>query len=177
MHGLGLLMIGVGFLAGSLAAVQSPENSVEWRGFVPALAFGAAGVVLARRATRAAARHEGVLERGVRTARESLACIVENARRLDAEKETLDAYAAHARVDALFRDDLVAFVDAREAIGHAFGLEAYAAVMNDFAAGERYLNRVWSASIDGWVDEVAEYVVLARAQFEAAQRTLAALGE
>jgi hypothetical protein len=172
MQRLGLLMIGVGFLAGSLVAVQSPENAVEWRWFVPALTLGAAGVVLLRRTARAAERHAGALEAGVRSARESLVRIVANASRLEAEKESLDVYDAHARIDALFRDDLSSFVDARESIGHAFGLEAYAAVMNDFAAGERYLNRVWSASIDGWIDELREYVTLARVQFEAAQQTL-----
>ena len=37
---------------------------------------------------------------------------------------------------------------------HVFGMQNYADVMSNFAAGERYINRVWSASTDGYVDEV-----------------------
>jgi len=45
------------------------------------------------------------------------------------------------------------------------GLQAYADVMSSFAAGERYLNRVWSASADGYIDEVNAYMEKAQAQF------------
>ena len=37
--------------------------------------------------------------------------------------------------------------------------------MSSFAAGERYLNRVWSASADGYIDEVNTYIEKAREQF------------
>jgi len=37
--------------------------------------------------------------------------------------------------------------------------------MSCFAAGERYLNRVWSASADGYIDEVNAYLDKAQAQF------------
>jgi hypothetical protein len=40
--------------------------------------------------------------------------------------------------------------------------------MSHFAAGERYLNRVWSASADGYVDEVNAYMVKAEEQFSEA---------
>ena len=41
----------------------------------------------------------------------------------------------------------------------------YADVMSGFAAGERYINRVWSASTDGYEDEVHLYLEKARMQF------------
>ncbi len=62
------------------------------------------------------------------------------------------------RIDELFPGDLNTFVEARETIPHVYGLQAYADVMSHFAAGERYLNRVWSASADGYVDEVRTYL-------------------
>ena len=43
---------------------------------------------------------------------------------------------------------------------------------NEFAAGERYLNRVWSASVDGYIDEVRSFLVLARTQFEGTKKIL-----
>jgi hypothetical protein len=42
--------------------------------------------------------------------------------------------------------------------------------MSNFAAGERYINRVWSASTDGYVDEVRMYLERAREQFREARR-------
>jgi hypothetical protein len=38
-------------------------------------------------------------------------------------------------------------------------------VMSAFAAGERYINRVWSASTDGYIDEVRSYLERATQQF------------
>jgi len=49
-------------------------------------------------------------------------------------------------------------------------MQNYADVMSNFAAGERYINRVWSASTDGYVDEVRSYLERARAQFSEAQQ-------
>jgi hypothetical protein len=69
------------------------------------------------------------------------------------------------RIDELFIDDIDKFVDARESIAHRYGLAAYGEVMGSFAAGERYLNRVWSASADGYIDEVNAYLEKTREQF------------
>jgi hypothetical protein len=60
-------------------------------------------------------------------------------------------------------------------VAHRFGLQAYAEVMNPFAAGERYLNRVWSTSTDGYVDEAHRYIDMAREQFESALAEFRAL--
>lgn len=51
---------------------------------------------------------------------------------------------------------------------HVFGLQSNADVMSAFAAGERYINRVWSASTDGYVDEVRNYLNRATEQFREA---------
>jgi putative OPT family oligopeptide transporter len=74
-----------------------------------------------------------------------------------------------------FPRDLDAFVQARESVAHRYGLQAYAEVMNPFAAGERYLNRVWSTSTDGYVDEAHRYIDMAREQFESALAEFRAL--
>jgi hypothetical protein len=60
-------------------------------------------------------------------------------------------------------------------IAHVYGLPAYADVMNEFAAGERYLNRVWSASVDCYIDDVHQYLQQARHQFEQTHKKLQAL--
>ena len=81
------------------------------------------------------------------------------------------------RIDELFPADLNTFVEARKTIAHIYDLQAYADVMNSFAAGERYLNRIWSASVDGYIDEVRTYLGRCREQIEEAQAKLQALTE
>ena len=92
--------------------------------------------------------------------------------RLDGEKKDLHPFDVHPRIDALFPQELNTFVEARKSIAHVYGLQAYAAVMNEFAAGERYLNRVWSASVDCYIDDVQEYLGRAREQFVRAREVL-----
>jgi hypothetical protein len=57
---------------------------------------------------------------------------------------------------------------------HLYGLQTYADIMSEFASGERYVNRVWSASADGYGDEASAYLDRARAQFEHAYGQLRA---
>lgn len=175
MKALGYLMLTVGFLAGALAAVKTAENEVDWAWFLPALAAGIAGVVLAHVGTRRAATQESKLVGDFEKLTTSLERVVGNLERLNAEKNTVDPYEVHSRIDELLRDDLEIFAEARESIGHLFSLDAYADVMNSFAAGERYVNRVWSASIDGWVDELREYLGRANEQFVEVQAKLRTL--
>jgi hypothetical protein len=77
-------------------------------------------------------------------------------------------------IDARLRDDLRRFADARETIIHLFGLQVYANLMSHFAAGERYINRVWSASADGYDAEARTYLGKAATQFRDAQAQLQA---
>ena len=172
MKTVGLLLLAAGFLGGSLVAVQTEANEVPWAYFVPALVVAVIGIVLSRLSDKQEAVASAGAGDGVRTLRESLERVVENIRRLDAERETLDPYEFHSRIDELFVEDLNSFADHRKQIGNTYGLQAYAEVMNEFAAGERYLNRVWSASVDGYVDEIQAYVVKARSQFEGTKRIL-----
>lgn len=173
---LGYLMLTVGFLAGAVAAVQTAENEVSWNLFLPSLAVGLAGVILAHVGTRRAALQESKLAGDFEKLTSSLDRLVESVGRLNAEKKDADPYAIHTLIDERLRDDLEIFAEARESIGHLFTLADYADVMNSFAAGERYVNRVWSASIDGWVDELREYLERANSQFLEVQAKLRALG-
>jgi len=157
-------MIAAGFLAGSLAAIVDKET-VRWLYFAAAMAVGAAGIVIVRVCGHRISRSEGKLAAGIQTLESSLGRIVENITRLNAQKQSLDVYDARHRIDALFAEDLAAFVNKRQSIVHIHGLSAYADVMTCFAAGERYLNRVWSASADGYVDEVNAYLDKAQTQF------------
>lgn len=157
-------MITIGFLAGALVAVLDTEQ-VQWDLFSAAVAVGAAGIGMFQIAKRRKTKFKAKLADDVNSIQNSLSRIVENVARLDAEKASLDPYEVRHRIDELFPEDIDTFVEGRESIAHVHGLHAYAEVMSYFAAAERYLNRVWSASADGYIDEVNTYLEKAREQF------------
>lgn len=165
MKPLGYALITVGFLGGAFTAVREVEGIAAGT-FLVWLALGVLGVVVVRRAAHREATDEVRLTANIETLERALDRIVASAEWLNAEKNTIDVYDLRHRIDERFLDDLVGFVDARESIAHSYGLQAYAEVMNRFAAGERYLNRVWSASTDGYIEEAHRYIERATRQFE-----------
>ena len=172
MRTIGYILLTLSFLASAGIAIQTDENIVEWTLFVPTVVVGAIGVGLARFGMHRQAKHAIVQGGGLRPVVEAINSIVSNIQLLDGEQEQLDPYDVHDRIDELFVLDLGRFVDHRKRIADIHSLQSYAEVMNEFAAGERYLNRVWSASVDGYVDEIREYIGKARSQFERAQEIL-----
>jgi len=167
MNRLGYILIGIGFLAGAWFAVADAE-AVVWAGEAVALLVGSVGVTVVQLQLRAKRAGGEAMHSSIGLLEASLERITANVAQLDADKAAIDAYAFHSRIDELFMADLDAFVENRESISHAFGLQAYADVMSAFATGERYLNRCWSASTDGYVDEVHAYLGRAHAQFDEA---------
>jgi hypothetical protein len=161
----GYLLITVGFLGGSLEVVRQVEG-VNTASFLVWLSIGIVGVIVAQRARKAEATDVEVITTNVRAIESSLEVLTAEAKKLNAEKSEINVYDLRHRIDAAFMADLVKFVDARESIAHSYGLKAYAEVMNRFAAGERALNRVWSASTDGYIDETSNYLEKAATNFE-----------
>ena len=176
MKALGYALITLGFLAGSYFSVVRPEG-LPVAPYLISVVVGAVGVTAVQLATRQAARHVDRLAADMETLEASLARVVENVDRLDEEKGSIDVYDLKDRIDETFPHDLDLFVQARDSIIHRHGLQAYADVMNPFAAGERYLNRVWSTSTDGYIDEAHKYVTMAREQFDDALAVLRGLGD
>jgi hypothetical protein len=157
-------MVTIGFIVASLAAVVD-ENTVRWLWYIPALGFGVVGVILIKRDVELRSKTEYHIASRIETVETSLDKITANINKLNTEKHSIDTYDIRHRIDELFVEDLEKFVDARQSIAHRYGLAAYGEVMSSFAAGERYLNRVWSASADGYIDEVNEYLEKAKDQF------------
>ncbi len=160
----GYMIITFGFLAGALVAVLDEVN-VQWVYFAGSLILGGIGIVLVHLGEHKDKRSEGKITANLQDVEDSLRRIVENMTRFNEENKSMNPYDVHPRVDELFADDLATFVQARESLAHAHGLHFYADVMSHFASGERYLNRVWSASADGYVDEIVSYLDKSRVQF------------
>lgn len=170
---LGIGLIIAAFLAGAfLASLHARE--IDWPFFLPVLAVGALGVVLLKRARRMAASSSAVMDENRQVLEECLNRIAGELDSMDGNRDAIPPYELRFEIDRRFRDDLMRFADARMTLAHLFGLQKYADIMSHFAAGERYLNRVWSASADGYQDEALTYIGKARQQFHDARDLLAA---
>ena len=165
-----LLIIIASFLAGAFISVLDPMY-INWSWFLPVLASGVVALYLYRKVHHDEAKASHRISGNLQTLDTSLANILGNLEKINADSTNLPVYEARFEIDRLLREDLNNFANARESMKHVFGLQAYADVMSAFAAGERYINRVWSASTDGYVDEVHSYLDRATQQIREA-RTL-----
>ena len=163
MKKLGYLLISIGFLVGSLAAITNTEvvtgsetvtDNVDWNFFLPAVIVGIIGIVMVRVHDHRHSRSEEKLTGHLSDIENSLAAIVKNVTAMCDDSDAIDTYQVHKKIDETFRADLMNFADARTAIGHIYGMQEYADVMSYFASAERAINRAWSASTDGYVNEV-----------------------
>ena len=170
MKNLGYFLVAAGFLGGAFATSLDVQN-VNWILFAVTALAAVAGLGMYKQQIRAMARSETVLESNRVELRESIANVVEDLRGIN-EGELTRGAVLRDRIDLKLREDLRRFADARESMVHLFGLQAYADIMSNFAAGERYINRVWSASADGYDEEAEAYLTKAAEQFDEARKQL-----
>jgi len=170
MKNIGFVLLAAGFLAGAYATALDVQN-VNWTMFVVAAIVAITGLTISKRQASAHARSDEVLELNRGELRESLENVVRDLGEIVDNGDTKGAE-LRDKIDLKLRDDLRRFADARSSMVHLFGLQTYADIMSSFAAGERYINRVWSASADGYDEEAATYLHKAAQQFADAQQQL-----
>jgi len=172
MKKIAYLLLVAGFLFGAYTTALDVK-SVDWNLFAIAAFASILGVIIAKRQDRADARSDSVLQTNRNELNESISNIV---RDLSEMTDGATARGDQLRdwIDDKLRPDLRRFVDARESMVHLFGLQTYADIMSNFAAGERYINRVWSASADGYDGEAEQYLGRAVEVFREAQTELTA---
>lgn len=166
----GYLFLIAGFLGGAFATALDTQVT-NWVVFWPAAAIALIGVITIKRQASGTARSEAVLTGNRAELSESLHNIVTLLDELIA-RGSQDGAALRDTIDDRLRVDLQRFADARESLIHLFSLQTYADIMSEFAAGERYVNRVWSASADGYDQEASDYLKRAGEQFRHASAQL-----
>ena len=169
MKKLAHIMIAAGFL-GAAYATSLHAQHVDWTLFAIAALVSAAGVIISKRLDSANARSESVLSTNRAELNSSISSIVSHLE----DSTTLSGEQLRDWIDDRLREDLRRFADARESMVHLYGLQTYADIMSHFATGERYINRVWSASADGYDAEAEAYLGRAAEQFRDAQTLLTA---
>ena len=95
---------------------------------------------------------------------------------MNAHRDTIAVHDVHTRIDEELTSRLTGFVEARESLIPLYGLQAYAELMTEFAGAERNINRAWSASADGYIDEVWICLTEAQRQMDGARALLAEYG-
>jgi uncharacterized membrane protein len=166
----GYLLLCAGFISAAYATALDVEK-VNWALFVISAVAAIAGVFLLKRHAKSVAQSEEVLEANRAELRDSIDNVVRDLREI-VSSGSLSGAGLRDRIDTKLHPDLIRFADARESMVHLFGLQTYADIMSHFAAGERYINRVWSSSADGYDVEAARYLGKAEEQFADAQRQL-----
>lgn len=170
---LGHILLLIGFLAGSFVAV-SEVDSIHWTQYGVCAASMLAGLILVRFGTKAKTGEKEQRVADIKVLDECLDNLVMKIRAFTEKSETIPVYEVHTLIDAELMSDLNRFVELREVIIPHFGLNRYADVMGAFATAERLINRSWSASADGYVDEVWRCLRLASEEMGRARTTLSA---
>ena len=172
MKKIAYLLLVAGFLFGAYTTALDVK-SVDWNLFAIAAFASILGVIIAKRQDRADARSDSVLQTNRNELNESISNIVRDLSDM-IDGATASGDQLRDWIDDALRPDLRRFVDARQSMVHLFGLQTYADIMSNFAAGERYINRVWSASADGYDGEAEQYLGRAVEVFSEAQTELTA---
>jgi membrane protein implicated in regulation of membrane protease activity len=170
MKGFGYFLLCAGFIASAYATALDVEH-VKWSLFGVSALAAIVGVFLLKRHARALAQSDEVLENNRAELRGSIDNVVKDLQEI-VSNGGLRGAELRTRIDEKLRPDLTRFADARESMVHLFGMQVYADIMSHFAAGERYINRVWSSSADGYDAEAETYLQKAAEQFADARRQL-----
>lgn len=176
MKAFGYLLLIGGFLTAAYSTALDTQMT-NWALFAPAAIAAIVGVLIIKGQSRGEARSTHVLTANRAELNESLSNIIRDLEGIKGESGALSALELRNAIDDKLRNDLRRFADARESLIHLYGLQVYADIMSDFAAGERYVNRVWSAAADDYDAEAWTYVGKALERFREATGRLQAASQ
>ena len=168
MSQVGFLVFVVGIAIAISGGAKLPVDG-DWPDTVPLFLVGCAisllGLVIWRKALAAlATSHEASSEK--QDALSLLNALMEPAKKLGEEIDSLGEEAINSRADTLIETYVLPFAEDRNSIIQEFGMDVGADALCTMAFGERMLNRVWSASADGHVQEARACFPQALAAFE-----------
>ncbi len=177
----GQLFLWAGFIGGSFNAVRFQEvvgdkwATISWLWYGLSVAVGIVGVILIRSSNRAVAECSDRVESQFNVLTESLSRLLTKVGELRSRVTELQPSQIVSFIDGELVEPFADFADARNALIQRFGLQGFADVMTQFASGERFVNRAWSAAADGYRNEAASSLERAQLHLERADALLSDL--
>ena len=161
MNKLGTLLIYIGTITGLTAAARIPPHFIYFWSSVGILIIG---ILLKNIRGRSGSRVSNAMS--VEELRGHLLNAFREVQTLTAAREVMNIKAFHDRIDRIINEHLFHFGHNASTMKSMFGISGYNSVMVHYALGERYINRVWSASADGYPEEAFDYLEKAEPEFK-----------
>ena len=171
MKSIGLIFISLAFLLGSYLCVIH-ETEVNWNLYTISIFMGSIGVALVHFNKQKSAKKISLDINNMIAIEKSLSRIIDSIEKLKKQLHTIPIHSVMGKIDDTLLEDLDLFIEQRKTIAYVYDLQSYSNIMSEFSCGERYLNRVWCAAADGYVDEVEMYLGKAHEQFTKTQKQL-----
>lgn len=177
---LGQVLLWAGFLAASFFTVSSlqidsaPWSTINWLGYGGSAMVGVVGILMIRTSGNESENEEKNAAEfsEVTTAISELNLQIGAMLKLFPEQNP-------PRIVEFIDNKLVPlfnqFADARDSVTAKFGLNAFGEVMTFFASGERFTNRCWSASADGYLEEAENCAIKAAGYLKQCQQKISEL--
>lgn len=163
MKTVGQLLLWLGFLSGSLATVWRIDiksedaaeawSTIPWTWYIVSAVACAIGALLLRMTKRSEGASTDQTLSGLGEINRSLSQLIENTKALKKTAGSIAPSRIAQQIDDTLADDFRVVGDGRDCVSAELGLQVFAEFMSRFAAGERAINRAWSASVDGYIDE------------------------
>ncbi|MEL7499169.1 MAG: hypothetical protein AAFN77_16295 [Planctomycetota bacterium] len=137
--------------------VELPDdgwNQIPWIWYGVSAAVCLAGVVVIQSNKQADKETADRSLNSIEDLKQNLRDAITHLDSVHKELETLPPSKVVIRIDSSISPFLNEFAEHRDRISSDYGLAVFADIMSDFAAGERAVNRAWSAAADGYFDEV-----------------------
>ncbi|MDP1560432.1 MAG: hypothetical protein Q8M16_03455 [Pirellulaceae bacterium] len=148
--------------------IETLWPTVNWIAYLPALVVGIVGVVLLRSTAKQAVDIEVARTTGLDPLRRSLSLLLDEAQKLKSDLPRMTPESVVAFIDDRCTEHCNNFADQRDQLKSAFGLNGFGEIMSEFASGERFLNRTWSAAADGYMEEAYRSIETSLRFFQAA---------
>jgi len=163
MKVLAIFLIVISVILSSLSALQSVEK-VAWIYFIPSLGMGVLGLIIIKLRFKKDKKEAVLNTSNFNNIKVSLTNIINNLDTLKINENNLNSL--NSDLDRLFLEDISKFIEARYLIKYKYGVLSFSNIMSHFAAAERLLNRAWSASVDGYINEVIGSIEASKSEFK-----------
>lgn len=169
---VGTVLMYIGTIASLTAAARIPPDYVIFWTSCGLLIIGIVFRKLSRK------RKDEILNsKDIRELKEYLQNALQEVKSLNASRQELTCESLYPGIDKITSNFLYNFGLGCHSLQTNFGVQGYNAVMGHFALAERYLNRVWSASADGYLEEAIDYLIKAELELSESLVAIEQLGK